>query len=354
MSALASLTARSTLKDAGRHPHERRSVVAPNRNAGMQGDVRRMQRFLERAGHLEEFRRLQQPRPGIALAQAVLSWIVIALTWLVTVVVPTTTMSSVGLVLLALVLIASRQRALGNTLHDAGHGNAWDRKSEWIPQWLLAAPMLEELSLYRRDHLAHHAYLGDPAKDPDYLDIPARLKGTPGERSAGSIFLHTALTPKIWINHCLGELMRLPARGLVRSAVWWGTVLTVISLTLGGSAALTFAGLWFGARATTYHLLKVFTELSDHVGLRVGSVLGYTRNMPANWASLLLHPHNDSYHLTHHLAPRVCMLNLPRMHELLMALPEYRDGHQCDGYVFGKYPVARGWARSKTLASSVS
>jgi fatty acid desaturase len=34
---------------------------------------------------------------------------------------------------------------------------------------LFALPMFEDFELYRTDHLHHHAYLGDPVKDPDFM-----------------------------------------------------------------------------------------------------------------------------------------------------------------------------------------
>ncbi|HEU4533529.1 MAG TPA: fatty acid desaturase, partial [Polyangiaceae bacterium] len=105
-------------------------------------------------------------------------------------------------------------------------------------------------------------------------------------------------------------------------------------------------GLWLLARASTYHLLKVFTELSDHAGLEPGSILSNTRNSPANWLSALLHPHADNYHLAHHLAPRVPTWRLPALHALLLGVEAYRAGHHCDGYFLGRSSVVRGWRRA--------
>ena len=55
--------------------------------------------------------------------------------------------------------------------------------------------------------------------------------------------------------------------------------------------------------------LKVSAEAAGQaptkLGLKPGSILSFTRNAPRNLLSVVLHPHNDNFHLTHHLAPRV-------------------------------------------------
>jgi fatty acid desaturase len=248
---------------------------------------------------------------------------------------------SVWLLPLCVILLASRQRALGVILHDAAHGNVYAR--DGLSQWLLAAPMFEELSLYRRLHLSHHGHLGRPGLDPDYLEPDWSC------RSAWVRYRRWLLDRTMWRRSLLGELVGMSGWGRLQVALWWGAFLGGFTWLAGAESAASFALLWLLSRATAYHALKVFTELTDHVGLRPGTVLSYTRNSPSNLLSLLLHPHDDGYHLTHHLAPRVPLLALARAHRLLLGMELYRRAHQCDAYFRGSRSVVASWVSGGQL-----
>jgi fatty acid desaturase len=46
--------------------------------------------------------------------------------------------------------------------------------------------------------------------------------------------------------------------------------------------------------------------------------------------------HNIEYHIAHHLYPQVPFYNLPKLHEILMQMPTYREkAHITDGYLKG-------------------
>ncbi|RKG95873.1 MULTISPECIES: fatty acid desaturase, partial [unclassified Corallococcus] len=112
--------------------------------------------------------------------------------------------------------------------------------------------------------------------------------------------------------------------------------------------ALSFAGLWLLSKMTAYHLIKIFAEISDHIGLKPGTVLGYTRNHPSNWVSFFLHPHHDNYHVTHHLFPRIPLANLPRMHQLLLPVSQYAEAHHCERYFRGPRSLVGSWLHFQT------
>lgn len=296
------------------------------------------QALLSEPGWNERFLRLQKPRTLLSLSYVATAWLGLMLAW------GMVAWGSLLLLPVALLLVASFQRLLGNNLHDAAHGNIL-RGGEGLFSVLLAAPMFEDFRDYRATHLKHHAYLHEPEKDPDHLPIPARPEDGEAGPSSLQVYLRTLFSWRAWRSNFLGTLPELDWRKRAWIALWWALVLGGLAAVAGPGKALTFAGLWLASRATTYHALKVFTELADHSGLEVGSVLSYTRNSPRNALSLLLHPYGDNYHLTHHLAPRVPMPNLHATHQLLRGVPEYRAGYHCDGYLFGRYPVVRSWLR---------
>lgn len=315
-------------------PPARKGTVTP-----IQAELIRVQRHLLESGNREAYLALQHRRPWISWGYVAASWALIFAAWALTVWV------SPWFAPLSLLVIASRQRSLGNNLHDAAHGNVVSSPWEWVVQVLLAAPMAEELGAYRKAHLAHHANLGNPRTDPDFLDPFREVEA----RTPLRLYWWMLGSARAWRGNFLGDLPALGARARLWILAFWVVLLGALALLAGPGPAGLFLLLWLGSRATAYHALKSFTELADHVGLLVDSSITYTRNSPDNLLALIVHPHNDNYHLTHHLAPRIPMPNLPRFHALLSGMDEYREGHHCDGYFFGEYPVIRSWITPRQL-----
>lgn len=57
---------------------------------------------------------------------------------------------------------------------------------------------------------------------------------------------------------------------------------------------------------TSYQAVRLFAEFLDHAGLEPGTVIGFTRNLLQHGlADHFFHPHDDHYHLVHHLLPNV-------------------------------------------------
>ena len=89
-----------------------------------------------------------------------------------------------------------------------------------------------------------------------------------------------------------------------------------------------------------FHLILVFREMCDHFGQT-----HLTRDVLGNrlWAALI-HPHNNGYHLTHHLMPSVPYYRLPAAQRLFSSLPIYGTrGRALSSYLRGKASVVAGW-----------
>ena len=73
-------------------------------------------------------------------------------------------------VLLAIIVIGSRQLGLAILMHDGAHGAFVrnERLNLALSQWLCAYPILAETRAYRRYHLKHHAHT-QTEKDPDLV-----------------------------------------------------------------------------------------------------------------------------------------------------------------------------------------
>jgi fatty acid desaturase len=121
-----------------------------------------------------------------------------------------------------------------------------------------------------------------------------------------------------------------------------------------GQAALIFFSLWVLARATTFHAITAFREISDHVGLVPGSLIGFSRNHPIHGLmSHVFHPHNNGYHLLHHLTPGIPFHAIPKAHALLSDWPPYAAAEQCDAYFSGSNSAVRSWVERWSAGAAV-
>lgn len=246
---------------------------------------------------------------------------------------------------LALVLIGNRQRALGNILHDAGHRNLSRnaKVNDRVADWLVAPLLLACLARYRALHFAHHLALGDEQRDPDFIAVTVK----PGLHWSPR-YVRTVCSRRAWIGSIAGDLVErtVPMATKLRMLAWWAALLGGLGLVAGSAFPIAFVALWFGARATAFHLITTFREMCDHVGLQPGGIFSFTRDVssrgPWRW---LIHPRNNGYHLTHHLCPAVPYYRLPQAHDLLRQLPAYRErAVECDAYFTGERAVTRAWA----------
>lgn len=244
----------------------------------------------------------------------------------------------------AIVIIANRQRALGNILHDAGHRNLCrDKRWNDLMARAFVAPLLfSSLSGYRTAHFRHHLSLGDPAGDPDLLAVP----GTWPKHWSTS-FHRNLLSWSTWKGSFAGHLAA-PEAGIGSKAyiiVWWTVALIALGQLAGMEFTGTFALLWLLARATVFHAITTFREMCDHFGLQPSGILSFTRDMACHgfWRALI-HPRNNGYHLTHHLLPAVPYYRLPQAQRLFEQMPAYRDhASVCRTYFVGATAVTRAW-----------
>ena len=164
---------------------------------------------------------------------------------------------------LSLVVLANRQRALGNILHDAGHRNL--HRSRQVNDTLAAAPVaplvFADLDAYRDAHFRHHLKLGSAA-DPDKLARPRR-------KTWVLHYLQHLLSAPMWWGSVVGHLASSSVPPLRKAyiAAWWAVACGAIAALAGGTALVTFLTLWMLARATAFHAITTFREMCDHYGL---------------------------------------------------------------------------------------
>jgi len=301
----------------------------------MLNDISRMWKFCETAGFSARIKALHRPLLWRSAAGLASDWglilaafaCVLAWGWLA---VPP-----------ALLIIGNRQRALGNLMHDAAHGSFGANRSQAdvIAQFCLFRPMCNDLALYRAEHFAHHRRLGVPGHDPDLIHCEDDLT----KSWAGLWWRHVA-DMAAWKGSVLAHIPRAPAAERCWFAIWWGGLLALLALLISPRAALEFLALWLAARATTFHAITIFREISDHAGLRPGTLLGFSRNTTARGVlNALFHPHHNGLHLVHHLNPGMPFHALPAAHRLLLAWPEYAAAAHCGSYA----ALVKSWVREE-------
>ncbi|MBN3846119.1 fatty acid desaturase [Paraburkholderia sp. Ac-20342] len=243
----------------------------------------------------------------------------------------------------ALVAIGNRQRALGNLLHEASHGNLSQnrRLNDYLAHLLLAAPLLDSLTLYRELHARHHAWLGDAQRDPDLLPLLAHEGDRWFRVYARYLSKFSLICGSITGHLITGQCHYRQQFGI---AAWWMATLSVLS-AVNIHFAMVFLVLWFGARTTVFHAITTFREMTDHYGLKPGGIFSFTREIPDHGVvSTLIHPHHNGYHLTHHLFPAVPYHQLPELHAHLMTLPAFTErAIVCPAYLYGRHSSVFGW-----------
>jgi fatty acid desaturase len=305
-------------------------------------DVAEMWRYARRAGIARQLKSLHRPRLSRFLLAAAGDWGLIGLAAAAAMAASGTPYIWVA-VPLALLVIGNRQRALGNLLHDASHwsmdGNR--HRSQIVANLLFCWPLWVSMPIYRDEHNRHHRHLGDPARDPDFIHDENRLS-----RGWFSVWLDQMRAPQLIRSALIGDMLRMGWLSRLGVLAWWGGLLGLIAALAGTPQALTFLGLWLGAKATAFHAITAFREISDHVGLKPGSLIGFSRNHPfSSAAGHLIHPHHNGYHLLHHLNPGIPFHALPKAHALLLGWPRYAAGEHCDSYFSGRLSATRSWVR---------
>ena len=91
--------------------------------------------------------------------------------------------------------------------------------------------------------------------------------------------------------------------------------LTISSVSIGWR----FLMLFHIARCTVTYCVYILREIIDHSGLPSTTIISFTRTSPCcNLFQKFLQPHDDNYHLLHHLLPCVPMSKLHATHEWLI------------------------------------
>ena len=236
-------------------------------------------------------------------------------------------------ILLAVVLIGTRQHALFIVTHDAAHYLLYERR--WLNDFVgraCATPSGLSMCSYRVIHRMHHNNLYGEL-DPDtalhggyprgrlYL-IRKLLKDLSGltawKTYAYFLFaapaLNTATNKAIRPLDDTSERLRKEARSDRNGVIAFHVVALAIAIWSG--YLVQYLVLWVLPLVTVVQAILRLRAIAEHGATTdFSSPLTAARtNLGPAWLRWALFPHNVNFHIEHHLYASVPMYNLPRLH----------------------------------------
>lgn len=245
--------------------------------------------------------------------------------------------------LASILLLAAGQAGLAILQHEASHRSlfASARLNDIVGDWFAAQPLLQSMPGYRAYHMTHHRLAGTP-DDPDLImteQYPVNaaslrrklLRDVSGLTGLKSVIGLIGMQIGYWQYELTGRVVRVQPhpqgmRGFAHAFMarrgwiawlWQGIFLGV--LTLLGHAEVYL--LWLIAFLFVLPVCMRVRQIADHAVVadpHSSDALQHARSSQASWwERWLLAPHNEHYHLEHHLLPTAPCWNLPRLHEVL-------------------------------------
>ncbi|MEL7423345.1 MAG: fatty acid desaturase family protein [Bacteroidota bacterium] len=268
-------------------------------------------------------------------------WVIIALTiyasinWLPMIFYP-----------VSVIIIGARMHALAILMHDATHfrflkNRTWN---DALSNWLTMYPLFTSIETYRQNHLRHHQHL-NTEDDPDWVaKLGKRAFTFPKTKREFLLTLGAYMTMYNGVKDAIWFLQRFQAPAAKQAQageqrwprlLFYVLLFTVLTLTQTWIYFLLF---WFVPYLSSFFMFQYIRSVAEHYGeLEYDDALTSTRTtLPNAVERFFLAPHQVGYHLEHHLYPGVPFYNLPRLHEVLMTLPNFRaQAHITHGYLTG-------------------
>lgn len=245
--------------------------------------------------------------------------------------------------LLSVLLLAAAQAGFAILQHEASHRSLFAnaRVNDWVGEYLTALPILQSMPGYRSYHMTHHRLAGT-REDPDLVmteNYPVSkaslrrklLRDASGLTGLKSIIGLLGMYAGYWKYELTGKVERLqPApQNLLgylsvfvsnngHIALLWQVAIWAVLHALGHGM---YYLLWAAAFVFVLPVCMRVRQIADHAVVAdqlSTNPLQHARTSRANWLEkLMLAPHNEHYHLEHHLMPTAPCWNLPKLHAIL-------------------------------------
>ncbi len=250
--------------------------------------------------------------------------------------------------LLAAVIIASRQQALGILVHDATHYLLFSNRTvnDIVSDLCCGFPISISTTLYRSTHFWHHRFT-NTENDPDLVlqrqDPDWRWPKT--RREALTLFfrcvfglnlLSAAKAAMVWApgNHLFDPIT--PAYPLRARVLFVASSIVVWAVVIKSGIVLPALLLWVLPAFTVLNITNRMRATAEHVMMPATHELNAARTViPRAWERFFVAPLNINYHIEHHMFPSVPGRNLGRLHQVLMRDREFRDHAHITHSYFG-------------------
>ena len=230
-------------------------------------------------------------------------------------------------IVLAVMIIGSRQLGLAILMHEGAHGGLHRTSTinHALAQWFCAWPIAADVNVYRQYHLQHHTNTLSE-NDPDIV-----LTGHyPISRESLKRKLFRDLTGQSGYAQRKFQLLSAikPTSELSARQHFWqelGPAVTINVCLLLGCVALGHWWLYFTCWVlpllTWYQVVLRIRNIAEHAVVRGGNdPFGSARTTYANWIErVFVCPYWVNYHLEHHLLIYVPCYRLPLLHRFLIA-----------------------------------
>jgi len=224
-------------------------------------------------------------------------------------------------ILLAIMLVGSRQHGMAILMHDAAHGVLFKTRAvnEFVGQWLLGAPYGGDMQSYRHYHLKHHRY----TQSEDDPDLPLSAKFPVSKASLGRKFWRD-LTGQTFLRLRMASRKATTEPGM-EAFQKSSPVPTLITnaVIFGVLAALghwwVYPVLWLLPLMTWFMAVLRNRNIAEHALTTTdGNVLTQARTTHANWlARVFLAPYWVNYHVEHHAYMYVPCWQYRGLHEAM-------------------------------------
>ncbi|MGR8949615.1 MAG: fatty acid desaturase family protein [Gammaproteobacteria bacterium] len=228
-------------------------------------------------------------------------------------------------IVLAAMIIGSRQLGLAILMHEGAHGGLHKSSSmnHILAQWFCAWPIAADVDVYRKYHLKHHANTLSEA-DPDIV-----LTGHyPISRASLKRKLIRDLTGQS--GYAQRKFQIISALKATDTSTTWqhfwrelgpasvANLLLLLMCTLAGYWWLYFT-CWVLPLLTWYQVVLRVRNIAEHAVVRGGNdPFGTARTTYANWIErIFVAPYWVNFHLEHHLLVYVPCYRLPLFHRFL-------------------------------------
>lgn len=237
-------------------------------------------------------------------------------------------------------IIASRQRALENLIHEATHFNLSQnlRVNDGMAWFFLALPLSHNLKQERIMHVqGHHKCFWQPELDPDFERYKNMGLDALPAKSYLDLFKSLIICFPRYVIDVIPTFFIQKKQSfsiVLLRALYWSIILSVVYYL---DLVKEFFYYWCLPFFITLTFIRFIAEVTEHASLGCTNEFFSSRNNLGWINEYLLHPAFDGYHIIHHLFPKIPFYNLKNAHYALLKDEIYKTkGCHCNSFFFSR------------------